>query len=151
MYIIYIALGCNKIGLKNFSYTASGDSSVTLKWLEKDKVCSTLGRRAAIAFSLISATVGAHNTGTVFVAGSDNTLFDAMSRGWNTEETRNLNPHTNIPCPLGGPISSLLTLLDPNLPESNTTDTILFIRQISSLLTTIRLDNSGHDGQAEAN
>ena len=72
------------IGLRNFSYTARGDSTVTLSWLENDKVATTLGRRAGIAFAIISATVGAHNVGTTFVPGKENSLYDALSRGWTT-------------------------------------------------------------------
>jgi hypothetical protein len=145
MAVIVGLLLCLQLGYSNFSYSATGDSKVTLSWLEKDKVSSALGRRAAIAFALISATIGATNTNTTFVPGKQNTLFDALSRGWSTEETRALDRTTHYPCDSSSSIAVILTLIDPQLPTMTTQETLTFISTITQLIATIQ-NASEHSG-----
>ena len=137
MSVVVGLLLCYALGLRNFSYRASGDSAVTLSWLKNDKVSSMLGRRASIAFTIISATIGAHNTDTNFVPGKENTLYDALSRGWSTPETRALNPTTNIRCETDSPILAILTLIDPQLPDLTTLQTLSFIESIHQMLSMV--------------
>ena len=138
MAVILALLIAIAIGLHNFSYTATGDSKVTLSWLRKDRVSSLMGRRAAIAFALLSATAGATCTGQKFVKSEDNSLWDAKSRGEETDETRALPECARVNCPPGSPAYRLLALLDPQLPPMNTRETLTFIEQISSIIMEVR-------------
>ena len=137
MSVVAGLLLCYALGLRNFSYRASGDSAVTLTWLANDKISSIFGRRAAIVFSIVSSTIGAYNTNTNFVKGKDNTLYDALSRGWATPETRALNPTTFVQCPLGSPIMQILALIDPQLPDLTTQQTLSFIDSIHQILALV--------------
>jgi hypothetical protein len=151
MAVVVGLLLCLQLGYSNFSYSASGDSTVTLSWLQKDKISSTLGRRAAIAYALISATIGATNTHTTFVPGKENTLFDALSRGWSTAETRALHPLTNYPCPPGSPIYAILSLIDPQLPSMTTLETFKFITVISAHISTLQRTSETSGAPQEEN
>jgi len=139
MSVVAGLLLCYALGLRNFSYQASGDSAVTLTWLANDKISSTFGRRASIVFSIVSSTIGAHNTNTNFVKGSHNTLYDALSRGWSTPETRALNPLTFVNCLPGSPIMQILSLIDPQLPDLTTKQTLSFIDSIHQILALVPL------------
>ena len=138
MAIILALLIAIAMGLHNFSYSATGDSKVTLSWLRKDRVSSLMGRRAAIAFALLSATAGATCTMQFFLLSEDNSLWDAKSRGEETEETRALPENARVNCPPGSPAHRLLSLLDPQLPDMNTNETLTFIEHISSIIAEVR-------------
>lgn len=157
MSVIVCMLICAYLGINNFSFSASGDSRTTLSWLDKDKVSSAMGRRAAIAYAIIASTIGAHNSGTIFVRGILNTLFDALSRGVETDETKKLPPELRFNCPAGSPAHQLIALLDPLLPDMSTAETLTFVNTVSQLLSEIqeagrnsrkRLSRSGTDGNA---
>ena len=138
MSVIVCLLICAFLGINNFSFSASGDSKTTLSWLEKDKVSSALGRRAAIAYAIIASAIGAHNSGTIFVRGILNTLYDALSRGVETDETRQLPPELRFKCPEGSPAHRLLALIDPMLPDMTTAETLTFVNTVSQLLSEIQ-------------
>ena len=126
------------VGLRNFSFSTSGDSKTALSWLYKDKVSSVMGRRAAIAYAIIASAIGAHCTDTIFVRGILNTLYDALSRGVETDETRALPQHLRVDCSTGTPIYRLLALIDPQLPPLTTAQTLTFINDITQILSDIQ-------------
>ena len=130
------------LGRVNFSFSATGDSMTTLSWLVKDRVASALGKRAGIAYTIIASTLGAFNTGTVFKRGADNTLYDDLSRGKESEETRALPTEAKFECRPGSPAYDILALCDPQHPELTLKGTLTFITSITQLLSEVQ--EAGH-------
>jgi hypothetical protein len=126
------------LGRTNFSFSATGDSTTTLSWLVKDRVASSLGTRAGIAYAIIASTLGAFNTGTLFKRGVDNTLYDDLSRGVGSDETRALSPHTKFDCGPGAPAYKILALCDPQSPKLTLRETLTFITSITQLLSEVQ-------------
>jgi hypothetical protein len=122
------------LGMRNFAYSATADSKVTLAWVRDDKVSSEMGRRASIAYALISSVIGAHNTMQTFVRSEHNALYDDLSRGVESDLTRALPPNIRVDCSQFSPAHHLLALLDPQLPPMTTAETLIFIEQISQLV-----------------
>ena len=131
-------LVCAYLGLQNFSFNSTGDSKTTLAWIEDDRVNSAMGRRAGIAYSIIASTIGAHNTGTLFVLSKKNKLMDDLSRGVTSDETRALSEQLRFPCEEGSPAWEILRLCDPLLPPLTWNETVDFINTISRLLADVQ-------------
>ena len=132
------------LGLQNFSFSTTGDSTTALTWIEDDRVNSTMGRRAGIAYSIITATLGAHNTGKQFVESKKNKLMDDLSRGVSSDETRALPEELRFPCQEGSAAWEIMKLCDPLAPALSWTETVSFINTISRLLAEVQAAGIRH-------
>ena len=132
------------LGLQNFTFSTTGDSTTALTWIEDDRVNSTMGRRAGIAYSIITATLGAHNSGKLFIISKKNKLMDDLSRGVSSEETRALPEELRFPCGENTPAWEIMKLCDPLAPPLSWNETVSFINTISRLLAEVQAAGIQH-------
>ena len=132
------------LGLSNFSLSATGDSKTTLSWLVKDRVNSSLGKRAAMVYSILTSALGAFNTGTKFLKSVDNFLMDQLSRGVLSAAVRALPSEKRFVCGPGSPAYKILALCDPQAPELTLEETLTFASTIASLLKEVQEEGRVH-------
>jgi hypothetical protein len=119
--------------LRSFSYVLAGDSISSLHWARNDRAASTLARRANIAFTLLSCDIDASVAETVHVPGTENVVYDGLSRGA-TAAAVHLDSDLQVHLSPEHPITRFLAICDPALPLVSHDDHLFLSADLLALL-----------------
>jgi hypothetical protein len=106
---------CQMLGLRCRSAEVWGDSMSSLDWSKRDRVNSTLARKANIGMTLAAAHIDVTITASVHIPGYLNTVYDGLTRNKSASEVR-LPPHLQIHLPAAHPVHRFIALCDPDAP-----------------------------------
>lgn len=98
-----------------FTFNVIGDNTTSLAWCRKGKTSSDLAQRAMIGFTLLCLDLDARVGGTTHIAGTDNIIYDGLSRG-KTWSDLDLPPQLEVSLDPMSVAVRYLQLCNPNHP-----------------------------------
>jgi hypothetical protein len=126
------------LGLRNRAGVPWGDSMSSLKWALKDRVASTIARRANIVYTLIAARFDITVDSTQHVPGKKNVIWDGLTRG-KTPAELGLPPNIGTYFTPDHPVSILIGLCDPRIPLTTYAEHTLLSQKTILLLDQLQL------------
>jgi hypothetical protein len=124
-------------GIRHRAAIIWGDSISSLKWALKDRVASTIARRANIVYTLTAARFDVTIDSTCHVPGEENIVWDGFTRE-KVAEQLGIDPSLGVFFPSTHPIPLLIGLCDPRVPLISSADHASLSHQTITLLDSLQ-------------
>lgn len=134
--IVFGLLLCWRMGWSQFHYDLHGDSISSLAWAKSSRVNSIIARRSNIVFTTLSMHLDSHVATTLHVPGTQNIVFDGLSRNKSPEDV-GLDRSKMYSADKDAAIIKFLQLCDPDESIDTLDSHIALLRTCQQLLLSV--------------